>query len=340
MKCVFDNFLDLLVGRNDNGNWDNKARTTSQALGLFPEIWAGQVQNLSARRQQSLASLRDDVINRAQATWLRRWLRVCGIRMDQGDRVQALSDRLIERRDAAARDEPIPVVGEPNPLPWRLSPRARGVVNARTISLCYPHYTPVVHIGHDSFFNGGSCWRTANMILAFLVILIPVLYGFVKPFREGIRRVVHGLRILEGQTCSVNEAASLNLGCTSIYLRKSQISKARLLILTGLSIIEGCCPICLLVPAVHCLCHYGDGATNWGLLPMVWMMHFERFNKKCKNLTSNKNFPFASLSNALVRDSIARYQSRRPGSTIVPGPSCVALEKRLFFLVDCHIKLS
>ena len=163
------------------------------------------------------------------------------------------------------------------------------------------------HIGKDSFFNRGGCWRTANKILAFLVILIPVLHGFVTPFREGLRRVVYGLRILQGQTCSVNEAAALNLKCTNIFLRKSTISKAGLLIITGLSIIEGCCPICLLVPAVHCLCHYGDGAATWGLLRLLWMMYFERYNKKCKNLTANKKFPFESLSKALVRDATARY---------------------------------
>ena len=149
-------------------------------------------------------------------------------------------------------------------------------------------------------------------------MLIPVLHGFVTPFREGLRRVMYGLRILQGQTCSVNEAAALKLECTNIFLRKSVISKVRLLMITGLSIIEGCCPICLLVPAVHCLCHYGDGAALWGLLCLLWMMHFERYNKKCKNLTSNKKFPFASLSNALVRDATARYYRWRrsdPAST-------------------------
>jgi len=63
----------------------------------------------------------------------------------------------------------------------------------------------------------------------------------------------------------------------------------------------------LLVPAIHCLCHYGDGAAMHGILPLLWMMSFERWNKKCKNLTSNKTFPFRSLSKALVRDSAARY---------------------------------
>ena len=33
----------------------------------------------------------------------------------------------------------------------------------------------------------------------------------------------------------------------------------------------------------------------------------ERFNKKCKNLTSNKHVPFTSLANSLVRDGTSRY---------------------------------
>ena len=33
----------------------------------------------------------------------------------------------------------------------------------------------------------------------------------------------------------------------------------------------------------------------------------ERWNKKCKNLTSNKKLPFESLDNSLVRDATARY---------------------------------
>ena len=69
------------------------------------------------------------------------------------------------------------------------------------------------------------------------------------------------------------------------------IDKANQLIITGLAMIEGCCPVCLLVPAVHCLCHYGDGAKIWGLLKLLWMISFARYNKKSKNLTSNKTFP-------------------------------------------------
>ena len=312
VKCSFDNCLDLLVGR-ENGEWDLKARRTSRSLGLFPDIWENKISNLSDVRHNVLSSMQDDSINRADPVWIRRWLRLCGITPDQGVRITELRARLTQLRDTAAAGEPIPVPGVLRPLPWRLSHQAKYTVNRRATALCYPHYTPVCHVGKDSFFNRAGCWRTASKLLAFLVLLVPLLFGFVKPFREGLRRVVYGLRILQGQTCSFNEAKTLNLEFTNIFLRNSDIRKARRLILEGLSIIEGVCPICLLVPALHCLCHYGDGAALWGLLRLVWMMHFERFNKKCKNLTANKKYPFRSLANALVRDATARYYRWRRG---------------------------
>lgn len=317
LKCAFDNFCDLLVGGDEKK--DMKARTTSEILGVFPDIWTDKVTYLSQVRHRLLASLQDDVINRADATWIRRWLRICAITMDKRTRIRELRARLVQLRDMAARGDPIPT-DKLKPLPWRLSPKARVVVNRRAATLCYPHYTPVCHIGKDSFINGTGCWRTASKLLCFLVILVPILRGFVTTFRAGLRRVVYGLRILEGQTCSVNEAAALNLKSCNVFLRKSDIGMARILILTGLAMIEGCCPICLLVPALHCLCHYGDGAALWGLLKLLWMISFERYNKKCKNITSNKTFPLQSLSNALVRDATARYYrwKRREPPTRTP----------------------
>ena len=72
-----------------------------------------------------------------------------------------------------------------------------------------------------------------------------------------------------------------------------------MLIITGLTMIEeGCCPVCMLVPALHhCLCHYGDGAAFWGRLKLLCMISFERYNKKCNNnkITPNKTFPLQSL---------------------------------------------
>ena len=44
----------------------------------------------------------------------------------------------------------------------------------------------------------------------------------------------------------------------------------------------------------------------------------ERYNKKCKNLTSNKHRPFQSLANSLVRDAVARYHRWRRGVESAP----------------------
>ena len=317
LKCAFDNFLNLLVGKiNDNGKWDMKARQTSKILGVFPALHPDRVVYLSAVRHRVLARMQDHNINRAGAPWIRRWLKLCGITMPKQARVDELRTRLKELRNIAKRGEPVPVLGARTPLPWRLSTEARCIVNGRAVGLCYPHYTPVCHIGKDSFVNRAGCWRSASKLLAFLVILIPILRGFVPDFFEGLRRVIHGLRILKGQTCSANEAKKLKLKFDHIYLRNSHIDKARLLLLTGLAIIEGCCPICLLVPALHCLCHYGDGAALWGLLWLLWMFCFERFNKKCKNMTANKLHPFKSLSNSMVRDATARYYRWRRGQSV------------------------
>ena len=122
-----------------------------------------------------------------------------------------------------------------------------------------------------------------------------------------------------------------------VWRKNVDIDKARVLIIEGLSMIEGCCPVSCIVPALHCLCHYADGAAKHGLLRLLWMINFgelvlfvfytfyyislllllflERHNKKCKNLTGNKDKPIASLANALVRDGTARYFRWRRGES-------------------------
>ena len=64
-----------------------------------------------------LLSMQDGVINTSGSTWIRRWLRICGITMDKRARILQLRVRLTQLRDMAARGEPIPVVGVLEPLP-------------------------------------------------------------------------------------------------------------------------------------------------------------------------------------------------------------------------------
>ena len=96
-----------------------------------------------------------------------------------------------------------------------------------------------------SFINRVGCWRTASKLVAFLIILVPVLIGFVSAFRRGLRSLVWGLRILCGQTLSVNELKKLNLEPSQSALKKTDISQSKTLIIEGLSMIEGCVYIIL-----------------------------------------------------------------------------------------------
>ena len=151
---------------------------------------------------------------------------------------------------------------------------AHEIVNKRLLNVVYPHYTPVCHIDGHSFINRAGIWRTASKLVAFTVLLVPALRGFVPTLREGLTSLIWGLRILEGQTHSVSELDALNLERGFKALKKVDVAKARTLIIEGLAMLEGCCPVCVIVPALHCFCHYADGADLHGLLKLLWMISF------------------------------------------------------------------
>ena len=270
VKGAFDFFLDLLVGRNPE--FDNRARETSASLGVFS--WLGQTKYLSQVRTQVLSRLNDGQISAGDATWNRRWLSMCGVRLNGPQRVANLRQRVTELRDLAAAGQRIVLPNQLNPLSWRLTPLARKCVNKRLLSISYPHYTPVCHIDRDSFVNRAGIWRTASKLVAFLVLLVPALRGYVPKLRAGLASLIWGLRILEGQTISVSEADKLNVERGFKVLKKADIQRARTLIIEGLSMIEGCCPVCCITPVLHCFCHYADGAELHGLLRLLWMMSF------------------------------------------------------------------
>ena len=142
------------------------------------------------------------------------------------------------------------------------------------VGISYPHNTSTCSQGSKSFIFRQGCWRTAEKIQALLVHLIPSLRGFVPKIRTALRSLVLGLRILEGQAFSVNEQVRLALDRGFTSLKKGEISRARTLIKEGLSMLEGCVPVRKLVPAIHCLLHYADGAEMHGILKLFWMMSF------------------------------------------------------------------
>ena len=271
MARAFGNLLDLLVGRDNQ--FDTRSRATSKGLGVFASVWLEQTVFLSEVRTRALRMLDDEQIAGENTAWCRRWLRFCGVQVGGDERVAALRRRVTELRDRALLGR-IPLPNAVNPLPWRLTSLAREIVNQRILRISYPHYTPVCSIDSDSFINRSGIWRTASKLIAFLVLLVPALRGFVPKLRSGLRSLIWGLRILEGQTISVHEADVLNLERGFKALNKADVDRARTLIIEGLSMIEGCCPVSCIVPAMHCLCHYADGAQQHGLLRLLWMIHF------------------------------------------------------------------
>ena len=194
------------------------------------------------------------------------------------ERVADLRRHVTALRRRAQLRQRVAIPGAVNPLPWRLNTIAREIVNKRILRISYPHYTPVCNIDGDSFINGAGIWRSESKLIAFLVLLVPALRGFVPKLRAGLRSLIWGLRILEGQTINVNEADDLGLDRGSKNLKKSDIARARTLIIEGLSMIEGCVPISVIVPAIHCLCHYADGAELHGILRLLWMINFGEFH--------------------------------------------------------------
>ena len=71
-----------------------------------------------------------------------------------------------------------------------------------------------------STIEQAGCWRTLSKLVAFLVILVPTLWGFVPKLRDGLRSLIRRLRIPEGQSFSVNEARELNLQPGGPVLKK------------------------------------------------------------------------------------------------------------------------
>ena len=268
---AFDRAQDYLVGGSKN--FDKRCRDSSRSLGLFKEIW--EMQYLPQPRADALSRLQDDTISSGNVTWCRHWLRVCDVQLPPNTRVlRQLRERVESLRDMALRGERIPLVNVQGPMPWRLTSRAQEIVNRRVVRISYPHDTPICSLGSQSFIKKAGCWRSASKLTAFLVILVPALRGYVKELRTAFRSLIHGLRLLEGQTYSVNEADALGLNRGHKALSVSEIRRSRTLILEGLAMIEGSVPVCCQVPAFHCLSHYSDGAAMHGILRLYWMMSF------------------------------------------------------------------
>ena len=129
-----------------------------------------------------------------------------------------------------------------NPVPWRLDDRELDRVDSRVCNIVYPHGTNGCSKDGVSFFKkSGRAWRTSEKLLAFMRIMTTALRGYVPTVRSAFRKLIWGLRILEGQCISGKEAITFNVepGCSP--LSKRDILKASPLLIEGLSEVAGEC---------------------------------------------------------------------------------------------------
>ena len=207
-------------------------------------------------------------------------------------------------------------------------------IDERSRRIIYPHGIDGLSNDDGSFINGHRSWRSADRLLALLVILPTVTRDFVPEVRAGLLKFVWGLRILQGRCVNAKQAFRTGITPGSTPLSVTDIDKAEKLIIEGLSMLEGklavrlhawmskCLCLCLCPsrngvsvsvtgttpidsqpPVIHCPVHYGQCARIFGILAWFWLMVFERYNKKVKNLVGNKKYPISSLANALLRDT-------------------------------------
>ncbi len=78
--------------------------------------------------------------------------------------------------------------------------------------------------------------------------------------------VVYGLRCLQGQVVSESEAENLGVEPGSRVIDKASIPYYGFILLLGLVLLEGSCPVASLNPIMHHFVHYGSQTARAGIL--------------------------------------------------------------------------
>ena len=125
-------------------------------------------------------------------------------------------------------------------IPWQLTREAVEVIDARIQRIVYPHGpTGCSKDGAGFIKNFNRVRRISQKLLAFLVILPTVLRDYVPEVRDGLRKLILGLRILEGRCVNAKEVMELKVPKCSRPLLAADIDKVETLIIEGLSMLEG-----------------------------------------------------------------------------------------------------
>ena len=129
-------------------------------------------------------------------------------------------------------------------LPWRLDPEALQTVDDRVRALVYPHNCVTVGNEERSFWRDMHCAsKMSQRIFALMNVIPTCLRGYVPLVHRSLLKIVWGLRILDGNVYSFNRCTRLGIEPGSHCLWKAEVAVAHKLIVTGLSLMEGCVPV-------------------------------------------------------------------------------------------------
>ena len=164
------------------------------------------------------------------------------------------------------------------PLPWRLSQIDRNMLDHRMSTVIWPHYIERMYYrGHSFWTVPNRVWKTIRKVRLLYDILPTQLRDKVPAVRQALHFFVWGMKRLDGQVHSYDEANRLGILPGSRAVVKTEISKAHNDIIKGLVLFEGCLPASNLNPAMHHFVHYSQYTRTHGPLRTFWMFYFERY---------------------------------------------------------------
>ena len=195
------------------------------------------------------------------------------------------------------------------PLPWRLTSDARKLLHSRMMKILWPHYMePLAYSGSSFWQKPGHMWKARRKYRLLFFILPTQLRDQLPPLRDALILFTWSLRRLFGSVHSYETAVNeLGILPGSPVVVKTHVPGIHRDLVKALCLLEGCVPIDFLKPFFHHFEHYAEFTTTHGILVLLWMMAFERYNKYLKEHVRNNHFPEINLAHTTSQTDTANF---------------------------------
>ena len=194
------------------------------------------------------------------------------------------------------------------PLPWRLTADARKLLHARMMKTLWPHYMePLAYRGSSFWEKPGHMWKARRKYRLLFFILPTQLRDHVASLRDALILFAWSIRRLIGSVHSYETAVKMGILPGSSVVAKALITAIHRDLVKALALFEGCGPIDHLKPFFHHYEHYAEFTATHGILILLWMMAFERYNKYLKEHVRNNRFPEINLTHTTSQTDTANF---------------------------------